>query len=323
MNLEDIGFYTLSDLRAKNSSVTSPLVRCELVLTGRCNFKCPYCRSVGGQDLPLDQAKATVNLWCDEGLTNIRFTGGEPTLYKGLGELVTLAKSRGVERIALSTNGATAFHRYEELIALGVNDFSVSLDACCAEDGDSMAGGRKGSFAKVVKNIKALSKISYVTVGVVLTGANKEKAEEVIRFADSLGVQDIRVIPAAQEGERLPMLELDEGLLKKYPILRYRVANLASGIPVRGIPKGTTNRCGLALDDMAVMGMKHYPCIIHLRENGAPIGPVDSTIREQRLVWYKNHDAFKDPICVKNCLDVCVNYNQKHASFHPEPALLV
>lgn len=316
MNLQDIGFYTLSDERAKNASSKSPLQRCELVLTGRCNFKCPYCRSVGGEDLPLEEAMYTVNLWCDEGLQNIRFTGGEPTLYKGLGTLVLLAKSRGVKRIALSTNGATALSRYEQLIDLGVNDFSISLDACCAEDGDSMAGGRKGSFDKVVANIKALSKISYVTVGVVLTGANKEKAEDVIRFADSLGVQDIRVIPAAQDGERLPTLNVDESILKKYPILRYRVQNLASGIPVRGLSSKSTSKCGLALDDMAVMGNKHYPCIIHLRENGAPIGVVGPDIREQRLNWYNGHNAHLDPICAKNCLDVCLCYNEKYAEFH-------
>jgi sulfatase maturation enzyme AslB (radical SAM superfamily) len=42
--LENIGFYTLSDDRCKNASSTSPLMRCELVLTDACNFKCPYCR---------------------------------------------------------------------------------------------------------------------------------------------------------------------------------------------------------------------------------------------------------------------------------------
>lgn len=317
-DLKDIGFYTLSDDRAKNSSMTSPLKRCELVLTGRCTFNCPYCRHVGGADIPLAQARATVNLWCDEGLENIRFTGGEPTLYKGLGELVSLAKDRGVKRIALSTNGAVALRRYLELIKLGVNDFSISLDACCAEDGDKMAGDRRGSFKRVVKNIREISAISYVTVGVVLTADNKERAEDVIRFADTLGVQDIRVIPAAQDGERLPVLELNESLLRKYPILRYRVNNIASNTPVRGLINGDSRRCGLVLDDMAVMGDKHYPCIIHLREGGKPIGTMGASTRKDRLEWFKTHDSHQDPICARNCLDVCANYNNKFAVFHLE-----
>ena len=44
MKLEDIGFYTLSDSRARNASENSPLWRCELLITSQCNFKCPYCR---------------------------------------------------------------------------------------------------------------------------------------------------------------------------------------------------------------------------------------------------------------------------------------
>lgn len=39
--LENIGFYTLSDYRASQCSVSSPLWRCELILTDRCNYHCP------------------------------------------------------------------------------------------------------------------------------------------------------------------------------------------------------------------------------------------------------------------------------------------
>ena len=44
MRLEEIGFYTLSDERAKNVSSTSRMQRTEMLVTGRCNFSCPYCR---------------------------------------------------------------------------------------------------------------------------------------------------------------------------------------------------------------------------------------------------------------------------------------
>ncbi|MCK4814581.1 hypothetical protein KA005_02330, partial [bacterium] len=63
MKLEDIGFYTLTDSRAETASSTSRLSRCELILTSRCNFKCPYCRSVGGDDIPIKDAKDIVQLW--------------------------------------------------------------------------------------------------------------------------------------------------------------------------------------------------------------------------------------------------------------------
>jgi molybdenum cofactor biosynthesis enzyme MoaA len=313
MKLSEIGFYTLSDERAKQASETSPFWRCELVLTGRCNFRCPYCRSVGGQDIPLEQAKGIVRLWAEQGLKNIRFSGGEPTLYTGLVDLVALAKSLGVERVAVSSNGASAIKVYERLLGAGVTDFSISLDACCAEDGDRMAGGRKGSFDKVVATIRYLSARTYVTVGVVLTPDNKASAEEIVRFADSLGVHDIRVIPAAQAGQKLPALNLAQRLLAKYPILRYRVKNLAEGKSVRGLDATSPKRCALVLDDMAVMGDKHYPCIIYMREGGKPIGTLGPNMRVERAAWAQS-DRHQDPICAGNCLDVCRDYNE-HASY--------
>jgi len=313
MKLQDIGFYTLSDDRVKYSSVDSPLSRCELILTSRCNFKCPYCRSVGGNDMPIQQATDTVNMWCDDRLKNIRFSGGEPTLYGGLTQLVGLSQKRGVERIAISTNGSASEEKYRELLNAGVNDFSVSLDACCAEDGDKMAGGRKGAFDTVVKNIEWLVKSTYVTVGVVLTETNVKRTEEIICFADSLGVSDIRVIPAAQHGAILPQITVAEDILKNYPILRYRENNLRIGRTVRGNPE---KRCALVLDDMAVMGDEHYPCIIYMREGGGAIGRISNNMRKERKQWSMAHDCTKDEICSKNCLDVCVDYNRKYVCSH-------
>jgi hypothetical protein len=55
----------------------------------------------------------------------------------------------------------------------------------------------------------------------------------------------------------------------------------------------------------------HYPCIIYLREAGKPIGRMSKSARRERLRWYGTHDSHKDPICRKNCLDVCVAYNNK------------
>jgi hypothetical protein len=59
------------------------------------------------------------------------------------------------------------------------------------------------------------------------------------------------------------------------------------------------------------MGGQHYPCIIYLREGGKPIGPCDGTEREARAQWYAQLDTHADPICSRNCLDVCISYNNK------------
>ena len=307
--LEDIGFYTLSDQRARSASATSRLMRCELILSARCNFRCPYCRRVGGPDMPYADAESVVDGWIAEGLYAIRFSGGEPTLYKRLPELVARARTGGIERIAVSTNGSAPWATYLRLIEAGVDDFSVSLDACCAADGDRMAGGVRGSWERVIDNIRALSARTYVTVGIVVTDENAATVAETVTLADSLGVADIRLIPAAQNGDHLSGVEIPADVLARHPILRYRVANLRSGTSVRGLSEADANRCRLALDDMAVCEGRHYPCIIYLREGGEAIGPVGADMRADRAQWSETHDTRTDPICSANCLDVCRAYN--------------
>ena len=177
MKLQDIGFYTLEDKRAEQVSLQSPLWRCELLLTDKCNFSCPYCRGSNQYTkgtLSFDEAKHIVDLWASHNLKNIRFSGGEPTVVPYLLDLVKYTKNKGIERIAISSNGSAKTELYQELCDTGVNDFSISLDACCASTGDMMAGNIPNVWQKVVNNIKELSKRTYVTVGVVLTDDNFE-----------------------------------------------------------------------------------------------------------------------------------------------------
>jgi MoaA/NifB/PqqE/SkfB family radical SAM enzyme len=231
---------------------------------------------------------------------------------------VEAAREGGVEKIAISSNGSFPLKNYLALIAAGVNDFSISLDACCAQDGEKMAGGVKGSWARVVANIRALSPLTYVSVGVVLTEDNQAKVGEIIKFAANLGVADIRVIPAAQKGKRLAPVKIDPEIVARLPILRYRLANLAAGAAVRGLSSSDADHCGLVLDDMAVCEGRHYPCIIYLREGGESIGPVGPEMRRQRALWSASHDTGQDPICAGNCLDVCVAYNNRFWASHQD-----
>lgn len=314
-SLNEIGFYTLSDDRALNSSVNSNLWRCELILTDACNFKCVYCRGLRNDisgTMPIEKAISVVSLWCKQGLQNVRFSGGEPTLYSGLLSLVEYCKNNGVKRIAVSTNGSASKELYQKLIDAGVNDFSVSLDACCSSVADKIAGGIEGAFDVVIDNIKWLSSRTYTTVGIVVNEENIDSCLDTIKFADSLGVSDIRVIPSAQYDKLLSIMKLIPGdILRKHKILNYRASNVFNGRHTRGLSSCDSKTCYLALDDMAIAGNYHFPCIIYMREKGNPIGVVSENIRQEREEWVQKHDCHKDAICKKNCLDVCIDFNNK------------
>jgi GGDEF domain-containing protein len=264
-------------------------------------------------DLALSDAMRVLDFWSEKkGLKNVRFSGGEPTLYHGLVHLVEYAKTLGVERIAISTNGSADTDLYRKLIEAGVNDMSISLDACCSDFGKKMCGGISGAWERVIDNIRILSQLTYVNLGMVFTEDTVSELAKTVEFGHSLGVADIRVISAAQYDRTLEGLKnIPQGILDAHPILKYRVNNAIAGRNVRGLRPDDCRRCSLVMDDGVVVGDCHYPCIIYMREGGNPIGKVGPEMRQERIRWMNEHDIHTDPICLKNCLDVCIDYNNR------------
>src|SRR4030042_2543746 len=117
MKLDEIGFYTLSEKRAKKVSCISPIMRAEILLTDKCNLKCPYCRGMKNKgELPLSYIQEILDILYKNKLVNIRFSGGEPTLYSDLFSLVRSCKKIKVKRIAVSTNGTANLRLYKQLV---------------------------------------------------------------------------------------------------------------------------------------------------------------------------------------------------------------
>ncbi len=106
-------------------------------LTDRCNLRCTYCMPATGLDwlpaedlLTFDELSRLLQLAVARlGVTSIRFTGGEPLLYRRLEEVVAFtAHLRPRPEIALTTNGVGLARRARGLAAAGLDRVNVSLD---------------------------------------------------------------------------------------------------------------------------------------------------------------------------------------------------
>ncbi len=110
-------------------------------LTDRCTLRCSYCMPPEGLDwLPteLTLTDAEVVELCRIavqrlGVREIRFTGGEPLLRRGLETIVAavadLTTDQGqVPGLAMTTNGLGLAHRAQALAAAGLQRATVSLD---------------------------------------------------------------------------------------------------------------------------------------------------------------------------------------------------
>lgn len=60
-------------------------------------------------------------------------------------EIIEYAHLRGINRIALSTNGYSNLKLYKRLVEAGVNDFSISLDAYVDYNNKAMGGGYRNA----------------------------------------------------------------------------------------------------------------------------------------------------------------------------------
>src|SRR6059058_3521399 len=123
-----------------------PLRDLRISVTDRCNFRCTYCmpKEVFGRDfafldraelLTFEEIARLAQLFANEGIQKIRLTGGEPLLRRDLERLVAmLAATRGVQDIALTTNGALLAGKAHTLAAAGLRRVTVErvLEAIAA-----------------------------------------------------------------------------------------------------------------------------------------------------------------------------------------------
>jgi hypothetical protein len=110
--------------------------------------------------------------------------------------------------------------------------------------------------------------------------------------------------------------EVEQEILDAHPILKYRIKHFAEGRNVRGMVESDSRKCAILLDDSVIAGSYHFPCVIYMREKGAPVGKVGPNMRNERKEWFENHDTFKDKICREMCLDVCRDHNNKYRDLH-------
>jgi hypothetical protein len=70
---------------------------------------------------------------------------------------------------------------------------------------------------------------------------------------------------------------------------------------------------------MVIVKNKHFPCIIYMREKGNAIGTITNKtlaeVKEERRKWFVDKNTLDDKICRNNCLDVCIDYNNKVSEF--------
>jgi cyclic pyranopterin phosphate synthase len=168
-------------------------------LTDKCNLRCTYCMPAEGLAWLPSPALLTdaevVRLVAVAahrlGVTDVRFTGGEPLLRRGLPEIV-----RGVAalpqrpQMMLTTNGIGLSRLAEPLAEAGLDRVNVSLDTTDAARFKELT--RRDRHADVVAGLAAAAGAGLLPVkmnAVLLRGVNDDEAVQLLRFALDRGYE--------------------------------------------------------------------------------------------------------------------------------------
>ena len=106
-------------------------------VTDKCNFRCTYCMPAEGLEwlrrdeiLTFEEITRLSAILARLGVDEVRLTGGEPLVRRGLPELVgMLAQVPGVDDLSLTTNGILLRRDARALVDAGLRRINVSLDS--------------------------------------------------------------------------------------------------------------------------------------------------------------------------------------------------
>ena len=191
-------------------------------LTDRCNLRCSYCMPAEGLDWAPDETQLTddevvhlVRIGVEQlGIREVRFTGGEPLVRRGLVDIVRRSAAFGPE-VSLTTNGLGLARTAQALADAGLTRVNVSLDTVRPETFATIT--RRDRFHDVVAGLKAAADAGLGPVkvnAVLLRGVNDDQAPELLDWCLARGyaLRFIEQMPLdAQHGwQRDEMVTADE-----------------------------------------------------------------------------------------------------------------
>ncbi len=153
-------------------------------ITRRCNQNCRFCSNPdNGRTLDMEQAREFVDDFVRRDYHGIILTGGEPTLFTPLDELILYAHERGMPS-RMITNGQKAanFDYLKILKDSGLVHMTLSIHSVDAELHDDLTR-TPGSFRKQVRCLENAEKLGItVDVNCVINKRNADKLEENVRW---------------------------------------------------------------------------------------------------------------------------------------------
>ncbi|KAI0778709.1 molybdenum cofactor biosynthesis prote [Trametes elegans] len=208
-------------------------------LTERCNLRCFYCMPSEGIELSPpehilsdDEVIRLATLFVKSGVTKIRLTGGEPTVRKGIVDIVAgrLQELRkyGLQSIGMTTNGIALHRKLPALVQNGLTHLNISLDTLDPFKFEIMT--RRRGHDAVLRSIETAlgsRKLESVKLNVVVVkGLNDHEVPDFVEMTKDkrLSVRFIEFMPFTgnkwDKAKMVPSSDLLDRIRERYPRVR-------------------------------------------------------------------------------------------------------
>ena len=163
-----------------------------LSVTDRCNLRCRYCIPTEAMTwlprpeiLTFEEITTLVTVAAGLGVREVKLTGGEPTLRKGLPDLVRMLTAiPGIAEVSLTTNGVVLPGLLPALQAAGLRRVTVSLDTLNRERFRTLT--RRDALGETLAALDALEAAGLHPVKlntVIMRGVNEDEGVDFAALA--------------------------------------------------------------------------------------------------------------------------------------------
>ncbi len=172
-------------------------------LTDRCNLRCTYCMPPEGLPwlandalLRPEETLRLIRIAVESlGVTDVRFTGGEPLLRRDLEDLVAgtaalRTPAGSPPGIALTTNGIGLDRRAAGLVLAGLDRATVSIDTLDPQRFATMTGRSRHGDAVAGAEAAVAAGLDPVKLNaVLLRGVNDDEAVAIVEWTCRIGIE--------------------------------------------------------------------------------------------------------------------------------------
>src|SRR5437870_5007835 len=222
-------------------SYNRPIRDLRVSLTDRCNFRCFYCLPHGEppiapkeQMLSYEEIEYVCDIFVELGIEKIRLTGGEPMMRQDIEVMIgklTKLKSKGLQDLALTTNGYFLPDRAKGLKAAGLDRITISLDSLKRDVFKQMTG--VDVLDRVLAGIEAAKQAALEPIkinAVIVRGHNEDEVADFAAFAREHDVKmrfiEFMPLDSGHEWSRADVVsgkEIRQRIEERFPLVNVNV----------------------------------------------------------------------------------------------------